>query len=120
MYWVTAECGLSILAICLPALFQLSKRVYRFGPRSLFSSRDFSSINNGGVVNQRGMRKPRSDRSCYGGPSELHIKSTRQMIVPYDSTGSLMPAHDPWHIPLERIYARRDDRVTANIRYGGV
>jgi hypothetical protein len=43
-YWIEAECGLSILAICLPALFQLSKRVWRSGFVSLLSSKDFSRI----------------------------------------------------------------------------
>jgi hypothetical protein len=43
-YWSEAECGLSILAINLPAIFQLSKRVWRSGFVSLLSSKDFSRI----------------------------------------------------------------------------
>ncbi|KUJ17703.1 uncharacterized protein LY89DRAFT_781852 [Mollisia scopiformis] len=43
-YWIEAECGLSILAICLPAIFQLAKRVYRSGLVSLLSSKDFSAL----------------------------------------------------------------------------
>jgi len=43
-YWIEAEVGLSILAICLPAIFQLGKRAATSGFHSLLSSKDFSRI----------------------------------------------------------------------------
>ena len=39
LYWTGAEAALSILAVCLPAIFQLSRRGHQLGPRALFRSR---------------------------------------------------------------------------------
>ncbi|KAI4150857.1 MAG: hypothetical protein LQ340_003856, partial [Diploschistes diacapsis] len=39
LYWTTAEVGLSILAVCLPAMFQLTRRSRQQGIRSLFRSK---------------------------------------------------------------------------------
>lgn len=59
MFWVIAEACLSIVAICLPAIFQLFNRGVNFGFGSLFASRDFtdlSSGNNSGAKSKPNLR----------------------------------------------------------------
>ena len=47
LYWTIAESSLSTVIISLPIVWPLFRRLWQFGPRSLFTSTDFARQNAG-------------------------------------------------------------------------
>ena len=108
LYWIAVESALSILAVCLPAIFQLSRRGHQLGPGALFRS------------NKR-QRARQGSRDYLSGSNESNKKNrVFHQIWRDDSVAedgytagviSLRDIDEDIVLPLERIVVRQDINV---------
>ena len=114
-YWNIAEGGFSILAICIPAIFHLTKHVRSLGPRYLIDGKALdlgsssASINKNhrGINPDRGVRQPDWD-TLYDGPG-----FGTYVTVSGGGTRRLTPAEfGKVSSPSEGINVQRDVEIT--------
>lgn len=94
LYWIGAEAALSILAVCLPAIFQLSRHGHQFGPRALFHSRQWRA--------QRDIRRAGRHGSSRGKRNFANVKGFQRL----------------WHGQEE--WARSQDKHAGGVYEAGV
>jgi hypothetical protein len=118
LYWVVAECGLTILAVCLPSIFVLFRRGYQYGPRALLTSREFYNydmhennwtLNGGSKHGASGRGFQNVWHTTYNSASRSHSNPTNYNNN--TSAASLSEDQDPLNIPLSSIHIHTDWNV---------
>ncbi|MCJ1332416.1 hypothetical protein MMC10_009109 [Thelotrema lepadinum] len=111
LYWDVAEAGFSILAVCLPAIFQLVKHVRSRGPGYLIGRKPLSVTSVSGSAESINRGLGRSEKFGQPGWDSLYEGFGFGSYVTV-SGGTSAPARrgapDPYALPLEGIAVTQD------------
>ena len=114
LYWDVAEAGFTILAVCLPAIFQLVRHVRSRGPGYLIGKKTSSITSVSASANSTSRGTGRSEKFGQPGWDNLYEGFGFGTYVTV-SGGNSAPARrghpDPFALPLEGIAVRQDITV---------